>query len=36
MDLQDMRRGDMEWTDVVQYRDKWGALVNVVMNFKGP
>ena len=36
MDLQDMRRGGMEWTDVAQYRGRWGALMNAVMNFRGP
>jgi hypothetical protein len=32
MDLQDLRWGGMEWTDVVQDRDRWRALVNAVMN----
>jgi len=31
-----MERGGMEWTDVAQYRDKWGGLMNAVMNFKAP
>jgi hypothetical protein len=36
MDLQDVRCLGMEWTDVAQDRDRWGAVVNAVMNFKGP
>jgi hypothetical protein len=35
MDLQEMSWG-MDWTDLVQDSDKWGALVNVVMNLRFP
>jgi hypothetical protein len=34
MDLQEVRCGDMDWIDVVQDRDSWQALVNVVMNLQ--
>jgi hypothetical protein len=27
---------DMDWVDVVQDRDQWRALVNVVMNLQFP
>jgi len=28
--------GDMNWIDLIQYKDRWLALVNVVMNFGIP
>ena len=28
--------GDMDWIDVAQGRDRWGALVNAVVNFRVP
>jgi len=28
--------GDMDWIDVVQDRDRWRALVNVVMSIRVP
>jgi hypothetical protein len=32
MDLREIRWGGMDWIDVAQDRDQWGALVNTVMN----
>jgi hypothetical protein len=28
--------GVMDWIDLSQYRNKWQALVNVVLNFRVP
>ena len=34
MDLQELGWGDMDWMNLVQDRDRWLALVNVVMNMQ--
>jgi hypothetical protein len=31
-----MGRGDMDWTELAQDRDRWQALVNVVINLQVP
>ena len=36
MDLQEEGWMDMDWTGLAQDRDKWQALVNVVMNIRVP
>jgi hypothetical protein len=36
MDLQEVGWMDMDMTDLAQDRDKWQALVNVVMNIRIP
>jgi hypothetical protein len=33
MGLRGIGWGGMDWTDVAQDRDRWKALVNMVMNF---
>ena len=35
MDVQEVGWGDMEWLDLAQDRDRWRALVKVVMNLRG-
>jgi len=34
MDLQDVRRWDMDWIDLAQDRDRWRTLVNALMNIR--
>jgi hypothetical protein len=36
MDLREIGWGGMDWIDLTQDRDQWRALVNIVMNLRGP
>jgi hypothetical protein len=36
MDLQEVGRGSMNWTDLAQDKDRWRALVDMVMNLRVP
>jgi hypothetical protein len=36
MDLGAVGCGDVDWTDLTQDRDRWRALVNSVLNLRGP
>jgi hypothetical protein len=36
MDLRDIGWDAVDWIDLAQNRDQWGALVNTVMNFRVP
>jgi hypothetical protein len=35
-DLQDVGLGGIDWIDLAEDRDKWWALLNVVMNLRVP
>ena len=35
MDLQEAGYEDMDWSNVAQDRDRWWAIVNVIMNLRG-
>jgi len=34
MDIQEVGRGDTVWIELAQDRDRWWALVNVVMSLR--
>ena len=36
MDLQEMGRGCGDWMELAQDRDRWWALMSMVMNFQVP
>jgi hypothetical protein len=36
MDRRDIGWDGMDWIDLAQNRDQWRALVNTVMNLRGP
>jgi hypothetical protein len=36
MDLKEVGWGGMDWIDIAQDRNRWRAIVNVVMNLRVP
>jgi hypothetical protein len=36
MDIQELGCGGMDWIGLAQYRDRWQAIVNAVMNLQVP
>jgi hypothetical protein len=36
MDIQEVEGGSMDWIELAQYRDRWRALVDVVMKLRVP
>jgi hypothetical protein len=36
MDLGEVGWGDVDWIGLAQYRDRWRAVVNAVMNLQVP
>jgi hypothetical protein len=36
MDVREIGFGDVDWIDLAQDRDRWQALVNMVMNLRVP
>jgi hypothetical protein len=36
MDVREIGWGGMDWIDLAQYRDRWWALVNTIMNLRVP